>query len=60
MTGSSSGNAKVDLVVTPGRRPREPVVCVVAFVDLGRVGDRSHRLCHFFVQIVWFLTRFPL
>ena len=33
----------------------EQEVCVVAFVDLGRVGGGSLRLCHSFVQIVWFL-----
>ena len=33
----------------------ERVVCVVAFVDLGRVDDELLRLCHSFVQFVWFL-----
>ena len=54
MTGSLSGDAKVDLVVTPGRRPQSRW-CVVAFVDLGRVDGGSLRLCHSFIQIVWFL-----
>ena len=35
-----------------GAAPPEQVVCVVAFVDLGRVGGGSLRLCHCFVQIV--------
>ena len=30
-------------------------MCVVAFVDLGRVDDELLRLCRSFVQIVWFL-----
>ena len=55
MTGSLSGNAKVDLVVSPGRRPRSRWCVFVAFVDMSRVGGGSLRLCHSFVQIVWFL-----
>ena len=38
-----------------GAAAPERVVCVVAFVDLGRVDDGSLRLCHSFVQFVWFL-----
>ena len=37
-----------------GAAAPELVVCVVEFVDLGRVGGGLLRLCHSFVQIVWF------
>ena len=30
-------------------------MCFVTFIDLGRVGDGSLRLCYSFVQIVMFL-----
>ena len=35
MTGSVSGNAKVDLVALPGRQPRNFWCVFVAFIQLG-------------------------
>ena len=52
MTGSLSGNAKVDLVASPGRRPGNRWCVLWRLVDLCRVGDGSLRLCNSFVQFV--------
>ena len=55
MTGSLSGNVKIDLVGTPGLRPRSRWCVLWRLVDLCRVGGGSLRLCDSFVQFVWFL-----
>ena len=59
MTGSLSANAKVDLVVTSGRRPRSGW-CVVAVVDLGRVDDSRSVGVILLYRLYDFWTRFPL